>query len=235
MSTNAQIAANQANSQHSTGPNTAEGKAASCLNNFRTGLTGSSFCVLPWENEEEYDTLHAALRASLEPSGPFERLLVEKMAQHQWLAQRALVLQDLCFQRDIPCCDDDDEPASFGVAKTQERQLALYLRYQTTHERAFHKYLDQLHKLRAEQRKKEIGFESQKASEADQTRKQEAHEARTRLAHAKAAHMELDTEIRSTIGARIPGDIEIPFDQLKDVLRVSLHEVARNMASKKAA
>jgi len=222
MSTNAQIAANQANSQHSTGPNTAEGKAASCLNNFRTGLTGSSFCVLPWENEEEYDTLHAALRASLEPSGPFERLLVEKMAQHQWLAQRALVLQDMCFQRDIPACDDD-------------KKLALYLRYQTTHERAFHKYFDQLHKLRAELRKKEIGFESQKSREAENARKQEAHEARTRLAHAKAAHLELDTEIRSTIEARIPGDVEIPFDRLKDVLRVSLQEVARHQAAPKAA
>ncbi|HTU48228.1 MAG TPA: hypothetical protein VMF91_24420 [Bryobacteraceae bacterium] len=222
MSTNAQITANQANSQHSTGPTTEEGKATSCLNNFKTGLTGSSFCVLPWENEEEYDTLHAALRASLEPSGPFERLLVEKMAQHQWLAQRALVLQDMCFQRDIPACDDD-------------RKLALYLRYQTTHERAFHKCLDQLHKLRSEARKSQIGFESQKVKEVEDARKQEAHEARTRLAQAKAAHLELDTEIRSTIEARIPGDVQIPFDQLKDVLRVSLQDVARNMASKKAA
>jgi hypothetical protein len=222
MSTNAQIAANQANSQHSTGPNTAEGKAASCLNNFKTGLTGSSFCVLPWENEEEFNTLHAALGASFEPSSPFERLLVEKMAQHQWLAQRALVLQDMCFQRDIPSCDDD-------------KKLALYLRYQTTHERAFHKYLDQFQKLRAEARKAQIGFESQKAREADETRRQEAHEARARLAHAKAAHLELDTEIRSTIEARIPGDIQIPFDRLKDVLRVSIQEVARHEASKKAA
>jgi hypothetical protein len=89
MSTNAQIAANQTNCQLSTGPKTDEGKAASCLNNFKTGLTGSSFSVLPWENEEEYDTLHAALRASLEPRCPFEQLLVEKMAQHQWPAPRA--------------------------------------------------------------------------------------------------------------------------------------------------
>jgi low affinity Fe/Cu permease len=222
MSTNAQIAANQANSQLSTGPASDAGKAVSCLNNFKTGLTGSSFSVLPWENEEEYETLHAALCASLEPHGPFERLLVEKMAQHQWLAQRALVLQDMCFQRDIPACDDD-------------KKLSLYLRYQTTHERAHHKYLEQLMKLRGEQRKKEIGFESQKARQAEDARKQEAHEARTRLAHAKAAHLELDTEIRSTIEAHIPGDVQIPFDRLKDVLRVSIQEVARHEASKKAA
>jgi hypothetical protein len=222
MSTNAQIAANRTNSQLSTGPTSETGKAASCMNNFKTGLTGSSFSVLPWENEEEYDTLHASLRASLEPQGPFERLLVEKMSQHQWLAQRALVLQDMCFQRDVPDCDS-------------EKKLALYLRYQTTHERAYHKYFDQLMKLRAQARREQIGFESQKARHAEDARKQEAHEVRTRLANAKAAHLELDTEIRSTIEARIPGDIQIPFDQLKDVLRVSIQEVARHEASKKAA
>ena len=222
MSTEAQIAANQANSQHSTGAKTEAGKAASCLNNFKYGLTGSSFSVLPWENEEEYDTLQAALRASLEPRSPFEQILVEKMAQHQWLSQRALVLQEMCFQRDIPACDDD-------------KKLALYLRYQTTHERAFHKSLDQLLKLRSAARKSEIGFESQKAKEADQARKREAHEGRIRLAHAKAAHLELDTEIRSTIVAQLPGHAQIPFDQLKTVLKLSLEEVARHMATQKAA
>lgn len=222
MSTPAQIAANQANSQLSTGPTTEAGKAESCLNNFKYGLTGGSFSVLPWENEEDYDTLLAALRASLHPSGPFEQLLVEKMAQHQWLSQRALVLQDMCFQRDLPDCDN-------------EKKLALYLRYQTTHERAYHKYFDQLLRLRAETRKKEIGFESQKAKEAAETRKQETHEARVRLANAKAADLELDTDIRSTVEARLPGHVEIPFDRLKTVLTLALEDVARHMDSEKAA
>ncbi len=222
MSTPAQTAANQANSQLSTGPATEAGKAASCLNNFKYGLTGSSFSLLPWENEEEYDALLAGLRASLEPSSPFEQLLVEKMAQHQWLSQRALALQDMCFQRDVPDCES-------------EKKLALYLRYQTTHERAYHKYFDQLLKLRAETRKKEIGFESQKAREAAETRNQEAHEARVRLANAKAADLELDTEIRSVIEARLPGHTEIPFDRLKTVLKLALEDVARNTAAKPEA
>jgi hypothetical protein len=237
MSTPAQIAANQANSQLSTGPTSEPGKTASSLNNFKYGLTGSSFSILPWENEEDYDTLLAALRASLNPSDPFEQLLVEKMAQHQWLAQRALVLQDMCFQRDVPDCDS-------------EKKLALYLRYQTTHERAYHKYSDQLLRLRAETRKKrlveaalseraqdvnKIGFESQKAKEAAETRKQEAHEARVRLANAKAADLELDTDIRSIVEARLPGHVAIPFDRLKTVLTLALEDVARHMAAEKAA
>jgi hypothetical protein len=223
MSTDAQIAANQANSQHSTGPITDEGKAVSSQNNFKYGLTGHSFAVLEFENQDEYDHVLSGLRFEHQPATMTESILVEKMAQSYWLSKRALYLQD-------QCATDEDL-----TLEQQQKQLALFLRYQTTHDRAFRCALHDLLKLRAERTRAEIGFESQKARAADETHKQEAHEARTRLAHAKAAHLELDTEIRSTIEARIPGDIEIPFDRLKDVLRVSLQEVARDMASKKAA
>ena len=40
MATQAQIAANQANAQKSTGPTSTEGKAASSQNNFKHGFRG---------------------------------------------------------------------------------------------------------------------------------------------------------------------------------------------------
>jgi hypothetical protein len=83
------------------------------------------------------------------------------MAQHHWLRNRAELLQTHAF-------DDDG-----GL---DEKRLALFLRYQTTHERAFHKCLNDLLKLRAEKRKQEIGFESQNQKKEDHTRKQEKHE-----------------------------------------------------------
>jgi hypothetical protein len=55
-SSSAQIAANQANAQHSTGPKTGQGKATSCLSNFRHGLAGG-FSVLSSEDQLEYDVL----------------------------------------------------------------------------------------------------------------------------------------------------------------------------------
>ncbi|MGI9069968.1 MAG: hypothetical protein ACR2JB_01230 [Bryobacteraceae bacterium] len=61
MTTSAQVAANQANAQHSTGPKTPEGKAISCRNSFQHGLTGA-FTVLPWEKQDEFDMLLANLR-----------------------------------------------------------------------------------------------------------------------------------------------------------------------------
>ena len=41
MSTEAQIAANRQNAQHSTGPKSDEGKAKICWNAFRHGLSGT--------------------------------------------------------------------------------------------------------------------------------------------------------------------------------------------------
>jgi hypothetical protein len=210
MSTAAQIAANRENSLHSTGPNTAEGKAAVGQNNFRHGLAGM-FAVLPSEDPECYQQLLDGLRDEHQPSTITERMLVEKMAQHFWLSQRAQMLVDLSMDLDN--------------SVKQEKQFALFLRYQTTNDRAFHKCLDQLLKLRAEKRKNEIGFESQKQKELAEERKREAHEAKVRLANARAEHLELDTEIRQYIEARIPGHAAIPFDRLKHVLAMSLETV----------
>ena len=177
MSTAAQIAANQANAQRSSGPKTELGKAVSALNNFRHGFTGA-FCILEWEKEEEYDLLYGGLLDDHQPSNNTEKLLVKTMAQSYWLRQRALTLQQMCMDPEKPMCDMDSE-----------KQLALYLRYQTTHDRAFNKALDQLLKLRADKRKQEIGFESQERKQAEQavaTVRREAQEKRREAAEKRA-------------------------------------------------
>ncbi len=183
MTTSAQIAANQSNAQRSTGPKTLEGLAASARNNFRHGLTGE-FRVLRWENREEFAQLSESLRKEHAPATCTETLLVERMAQHYWLSQRALHLQNLCV-------GDMSLDDAFPNAK-DGNSLALYLRYQVTHERAFHKCLNDLLKLRAEKRKAEIGFESREHKKADQgrheaaeKRKQEVHKWNVSLAEAK--------------------------------------------------
>lgn len=195
MSTEAQIRANQHNAERSTGPKTEDGKAASCMNNFRWGLTGSTFQVLDWEDQEEYDLLASGLRHDLQPRGFTEQLLIEKMAQAQWLAKRALELQALELRKE-----------AFKSLEHQERRLGLFIRYHATHERAFHRLLHDLLKLRAEKRRVENGFESQpqKAAhqeaaesrrqaqesrrEAAEKRRQELHEFAVLLAQRKLDH-----------------------------------------------
>jgi low affinity Fe/Cu permease len=168
MSTQSQVAANQANAQHSTGPKSAAGKAIVARNNFSHGLTGV-FRVLDWENSEEYRLMHLGLQKEHQPATPTEEMLVETMAQSYWLRKRALILQNTCFNGEAPACD---EP----------KDLALYIRYQNTHDRAFHKALNNLLKLRAEKRKQEIGFESQKHKQAEEERRQ-ANEKRKQDLH----------------------------------------------------
>jgi hypothetical protein len=187
MSTKAQTTANAANAQHSTGPKTETGKAASSLNHLSHGLTGTAFTVLDWEDQNAFNTLFSRLQSEHQPATVTEEILVEKMAQHYWLTQRAITLQATCFNAQIA----PDNP---------EKQLALYLRYQTTHDRAFHKSLDRLPKLRAEKRKQEIGFESQQQKQADQSRreaaenrKQHMHQIDVLLAEAKLDHQFLLT------------------------------------------
>ena len=164
MSTQAQIAANQANAQLSTGAKTEAGKAAAARNNFRHGLsTSSEFWVLPSERQTDYLQLLAQFQQEHQPETPTEEALVQALAEHHWLRHRAMRLEEACFDYTTGQILD-------------ERKLALYLRYQTTHERAFHKALNDLLKLRAEKRKAEIGFERQQHAQADQTRRQERHE-----------------------------------------------------------
>jgi hypothetical protein len=139
---------------------TAQSKAISARNNFRHGFSGA-FTVLPWESQDEFDMLLGSLRDEHKPSGLTDAILVDKMAQAIWLSKRAAMLQHATFNHELPVCDD-------------AKQLALYLRYQTTDERAFHKCLNHLLKLRAEKRKQEIGFESQKHKQADHSRREAA-------------------------------------------------------------
>jgi hypothetical protein len=187
MSTQSQIAANQANSKLSTGPVTEAGRAISSQNNFRHGFCGA-FRVLDCENQEQFDTLLAGLTAEHKPTTVTETIFVEKMAQHHWLAQRALRLQHTTLSSDLPQRDKD-------------RQFGLFLRYQTTNDRAFHKSLNALLKLRAEKRRAQIGFESQNQKQAaelrretNEKRKQELHQVNVWLAEAKANYQILLNE-----------------------------------------
>ncbi len=165
---------NRRNAQFSTGPKTAEGKGRASQNAIRHGLSSDKFLILDWENLEDFAVLLVNLRAEHQPATQTEALLVERMAQHFWLSQRALRLQDMCLDRDLPLCE---EP----------KQMALYMRYGVTHDRAFHKCLTELLKLRAAQRKEEAGFVSQQHQAAAERRKEELHKVRIAAAKAKTA------------------------------------------------
>ena len=139
----AKLAANQANAQLSTGPRTEAGREVSSRNNTRHGLAGD-FRLLAGEDAGQFQILVDSLIAEHKPKTTTETLLVWDIARHHWLTQRALRLQD----------------EAFLSGSIDENKLKLFMRYQTTHQRAFHKCLNDLLKLQKQRAVEERGFES---------------------------------------------------------------------------
>lgn len=83
MSTAAQIAANQTNSQLSTGPVTDAGRTRSSLNAVKTGLTGRTV-LLPGDDAEQYTRLVTGLFHEHQPVGEEENALVQSIADTNW-------------------------------------------------------------------------------------------------------------------------------------------------------
>jgi hypothetical protein len=152
MATTAQINANRANAQKSTGPKTPEGKAASCLNHVSHGFTGSILMVKDLEERKEFDALLADLTREFQPATPHEQILVEKMVFNQWNSLRAIRLQSIHLTVSVPR----------GYIS---KDLGLLIRYQTAADRAYHKAHAELLKAQEERRKSGIGFDSQPAGE----------------------------------------------------------------------
>jgi hypothetical protein len=91
-----QLAANRANSQLSTGPKTPEGKAKSCLNAVKTGLTARTV-LLPAEDAARYEQHVCEFFAELQPVGPRETELVRSLADTAWRVARIPALEMTIF------------------------------------------------------------------------------------------------------------------------------------------
>jgi len=186
----AQLAANRANAQFSTGPITEAGRAISSQNRTTHGLArhNGSFVLLSSEDPNGFEALKASLAAEHQPSTETESILINSMAESHWLANRAQILQNTCF-----------DPHTGQI--TDAQMFSLYLRYQTTHTRAFHKSLNDLLKLRAETRKQQNGFEAQSRQQEELRLKNEA------LAMKKETHywevLKKDAETCFRIGQNV--------------------------------
>src|SRR5215472_4808961 len=87
MATAAQIAANRANAQKSTGPRTPEGKAASSLNALKHGMDAASI-VIPGEDPAEYERIAAGYREHFNPESALEEFHVDNLIRCDWQKRR---------------------------------------------------------------------------------------------------------------------------------------------------
>ena len=100
MTTDAQIAANRANAQRSTGPNTPEGKAKSSQNARKRRRPGDLPITLA-EDEAAFTAHGDAVRAAFEPQDAFEAELVHQIALHQWRLGRVQRIEAALFDAEL--------------------------------------------------------------------------------------------------------------------------------------
>jgi hypothetical protein len=98
MSSSAQIAANQANAQYSTGAKTQEGKAISSRNALKTGLTGHTI-LLPTDDAQLYEEHLLGYADLFEPEGDRETELVQSIADCRWRIARIPGLEAALYAR----------------------------------------------------------------------------------------------------------------------------------------
>ena len=198
MSTDHQIAANRANARLSTGPRTADGKARSAPNNLRHGLA-SGRLIISGENPADFDELVEGLRAEYNPATPTEDQLILRMAQHFWLSQRAIRLQNDAF-----------------LAGYTPDKLALLLRYQTSNDRGYHQCLATLLKLRGVGQNRKIGFESQNRTLVEESAAAERQSARMLPLNANIVLAQRDDQAPTTSEVPAAFRSDGPANAVKD-------------------
>ena len=87
MASTKQVEANRSNALRSTGPRTAEGKACSSRNSLAHGLTAQEI-VIPGEDVVAYREFEQRLIDDLQPNGPCELDLVERLVATYWRLRR---------------------------------------------------------------------------------------------------------------------------------------------------
>jgi len=92
MPTRKQIEANRRNAQKSTGPVTAEGKAACAMNAFKTGLYAESL-LIPGEKLEDLQQLIADYYREHRPTTPDQRGILDDLIMCEWQLRRLIVVE----------------------------------------------------------------------------------------------------------------------------------------------
>jgi hypothetical protein len=154
MATDKQTEANRQNAQHSTGPKTADGRAAVRLNGLKHGLTAQTL-ILPGENEADFQDLLDSYEAEHEPTTPTENTLVSQLAMATWRMRRLYRIETGFYAYKLKALSDaatrhklDDFGRLGMVADCSNDTLATLNRQEARLERSFYKALQELQRIR---------------------------------------------------------------------------------------
>ena len=139
MATAAQITANQANAQLSTGPQTQEGNAKVAQNARKHGLC-AQYLIVRDDERETFEALASQLRAELQPEGSLEDTLFDNLLTARWNMVRCTRVEgELMAQGLDPLLDDSAAPKFTRIPS-----------YFRAHERSFYRALKELKAIQTE-------------------------------------------------------------------------------------
>lgn len=164
MASELQVRANARNAQRSTGPRTDEGKATAARNALRHGLSGAAV-LLPQEDAEPLAALQDALRFDLQPCGPVEELLFDRVVAAAWRLRRAYLVERGVLERGDDQYDFSDNQKSltqqlrrkFEDACQKADALGKLARYENALERGMHRALAELRRLQTSRANADAG------------------------------------------------------------------------------
>jgi hypothetical protein len=145
MATTAQIAANQVNSQSSTGPRSEAGKQTVSRNAVAHGLTAKKF-FLSDDDKPAFAELRAALAQHYNPGTDHERNLLEELAEAKWRSRTARTMEASFFEMVVeeqrkadPTLSEEHALARLFLDDTLQKRMRLMMRYITAAERSAEK------------------------------------------------------------------------------------------------
>ena len=145
MSTATQIAANQANAQHSTGPRTPDGKAASSTNATKHGFFAKHAVLLNELEHRQFESLRNSFIYEFNPTNIVEVTLLDQLVLAAWNIERTNRLE-----AELANAEGLDPLLSATNSKTLDRIGV----YRARAERTFHKCHKELRDLKAPSRPK---------------------------------------------------------------------------------
>jgi hypothetical protein len=153
MATAAQIDANRANAQFSTGPVTAEGKARVAQNALKHGLTARHLIVRE-DEREDFEALRDSLHDQIQPETALEAVAFEELLHAAWNLHRFRRLETEATKGTL---EDLKSPETAAL-------LDRLARYQARAQRAYSRALAELRTLQTDRILKDLRVEADLAA-----------------------------------------------------------------------
>ena len=149
MATPAQINANRANAQKSTGPRSVEGKSASRFNALKHGIDAASI-VIPGEDPADYDALAAHYLHEYRPQSASESFHVDTMLRADWHKRRLQNVEADLYHTVLAESPGNSLAAVLLAESPAAKLLARVQRQIAAFERTWHRANTELRRARAQ-------------------------------------------------------------------------------------